>query len=144
MVKHRQLARQVGAFGAIAFESSVDLKIKIRRGFRRLSLITRGSSCRSSSTTRCVRTLSSSTLFVEWIYAASQWTLDHPQRSWHPARSSNPPTKDFGRPYNNQRSLQDLKKTSRQGRALCVAAATCRLADLLEDQPLAGSGPLLV
>jgi len=33
MVKHRQLARQGGAFGAIAFESSTDLTLKICRGF---------------------------------------------------------------------------------------------------------------
>jgi hypothetical protein len=29
LIKHRQLARRVRAFGAIAFESSMDLKIKI-------------------------------------------------------------------------------------------------------------------
>ena len=38
MVKHRQLARQVGVFGAIAFESSMDLKINIRSPRRQLAV----------------------------------------------------------------------------------------------------------
>ena len=37
MVKHRQLARQVGVFGAIASESSMDLKINIRIPRRQLA-----------------------------------------------------------------------------------------------------------
>jgi hypothetical protein len=41
VIKHRQLARQVRVFGAIAFKSSVDLKIKIRCGSHRPSLMTR-------------------------------------------------------------------------------------------------------
>jgi hypothetical protein len=41
VIKHRQLARQIWAFSAIAFESSVDLEIKTRCGSHRPSSTTR-------------------------------------------------------------------------------------------------------
>ena len=54
VVKHRQLVRQVGAFGEFVSESSTNLKIKIRCGTRRPSLTTRCGSHRPSSMTRQV------------------------------------------------------------------------------------------